>query len=330
MEKELGKWRDSQGSPAPDGKLLKAGLRDHSDPTPSPQTVLEFAVPDPDMGRGKYPGEALDSGGVHHSYKNWLDLAEYFDCCFLTPRQLEDHLVMLRFQPLNRGRNWHQETLGIGDGRLGEDRTMDKKYGKGSHFERIRKLEEPAFLLDFLACLKRVQLKPKARVLGLGVNRGDEFKAFNYAYSSKEIASFRLVGVDISSSAIGLAASRFKEKNFQFIQGDINDLSDLDLGRFDLILSIGTLQSPGIDGHQALRGLIKNHITPNARVIFGFPNCRYLDGELKYGARVKNYCEPEFSLLIRDISFYKRYLIQHKFKVMITGKYYLFLTGCLV
>ena len=65
----------------------------------------------------------------------------------------------------------------------------------------------------------------------------------------------------------------------------------------------------------------------NNSIILGFPNCRHIDGELKYGAKTKNYSEPELSLLINNISFYKRYLQQHKFKVTISGKYYIFLTA---
>lgn len=243
-----------------------------------------------------------------------MDLAEYLDCRFLTPRPVEKGGILLRFQLLDPNGSWNEELT-------------DNKYGAESTFGRINKLEEPAFLMDYLDCLRRVNLRENARILNLGINQGHEFQAFFHLFDADQIRSFRFTGLDLSPSAIQLARSRFPQSNFQFLTGDINNLADLQLGEFDLVISIGTLQSPDIDLHQTLRQLVRFHIRDQASAIFGFPNCRYVEGEIKYGARVKNYSEPELSLLIRDISFYKRYLQQHKFRVVVTGKYYLFVTG---
>jgi hypothetical protein len=73
--------------------------------------------------------------------------------------------------------------------------------------------------------------------------------------------------------------------------------------------------------------LVQDHLTEQGAVILGFPNCRYTDGEVVYGAKVKNYTEPELSLLIKDIYFIKKYLQQHRFRVTLFGKHDLFLVG---
>lgn len=294
-------------------KLLNH-LRAEIETDPSPGRILEFEVPDPDLGAHLFAGEKLEDDRIHHSYKNWMDLAEYLDCRFLTPLKIKGDSILLRFQLMDPNRSWNAEHA-------------ENKYDADSTFGRMNKLEEPAFLMDYLDCLRRVELKEGARILNLGINQGNEFQAFSLLFDAERLKSFSFTGLDLSASAIKQARSRFPENNYRFLTGDINNLEDLGLGRFDLVISVGTLQSPEIDLHQALRRLVKDHLRDQANVIFGFPNCRYLEGEIKYGARMKNYSEPELSLLIRDISFYKRYLQQHRFKVVITGKYYLFVTG---
>ena len=62
-------------------------------------------------------------------------------------------------------------------------------------------------------------------------------------------------------------------------------------------------------------------------MILGFPNCRWIDGEMIYGAKAKNYAFPEMSLLYKDVHFCKKYLQQKKFRVTVTGKNYIFLTA---
>ncbi len=57
------------------------------------------------------------------------------------------------------------------------------------------------------------------------------------------------------------------------------------------------------------------------------PNTPNQDGEIVYGARMKNFAQPDLSLVIKDLAFYRKYLHQHRFKVFLTGKYYLFLTA---
>ncbi len=95
----------------------------------------------------------------------------------------------------------------------------------------------------------------------------------------------------------------------------------------DLIVTIGTLQSPDFNGKEIFRYLIQNILKPEGNIILGFPNSRYIDREVMYGAKTKNYTESNMNLLIKDISFYKKYLQQHGFKVVTFGKYYIFMVA---
>ena len=123
-----------------------------------------------------------------------------------------------------------------------------------------------------------------------------------------------------------MARERFGS-NVALHVNDINTIDALDLGAFDLIVSIGTLQSPGINMKPFLMHLVQNYLEPGGALILGFPNCRWIDGEMLYGAKAPNYPFSEQSLLYNDVMFCKKYLQQHKFRVTLTGKQYLFLTA---
>jgi hypothetical protein len=72
---------------------------------------------------------------------------------------------------------------------------------------------------------------------------------------------------------------------------------------------------------------MQHHLTPRGAVILGFPNCRYVDGEVEHGTRMKNFRQPELGLLVKDVAFYRKYLQQHHRKVFVTGKHYVLVTG---
>jgi SAM-dependent methyltransferase len=283
----------------------------------APGEIIELRAPDPDLGAGLHSGEPITCNGSHwrhRSHRTWLDLAERLGLRYLTPRVLGDGLLDLRFQVLDPGADWHEQRV--------DDVT--EKYGVASPFARIDKLEEPCFLIDLIAALERIGLQPGARVLDLGCNDGAVFAAFDQVYPG---ASLQFTGVDHSASAIERAQNRFPTANFRFICHDLGKLFALTLPPQDLILSIGTLQSPGFDGKDLLLQVRKRLLTPSGAFLLGFPNVRYLDGELRQGARTRNYRESELSLLIKDLFFYRRYFQQHGFQVTLTGKYYLFLTA---
>ena len=273
--------------------------------------LVSFAVPNPDLGKGLYAGERLEPDLIHRPWRVWFDLAEKLECRFLTPEVLDEHFVMIHLQKLKE---------------IKPEQSFDhkEKYGQASAFARIKKLEESSVLLDYLEAFGRIQLRPGARVLSLGVNQAEEFYLFDFL----GLKRLECVGIDHSSSALAEARKMFPTPNYQFINADINNLAALNLGRFDLVMALGTLQSPGIDDRAILRLLVQDMLLKTGSLFLSFPNSKYKDTELLYGARSKNYSQAELSLLLKDMAFYRKYLQQHAFWVFMTGKYYFLLTAC--
>ena len=104
-------------------------------------------------------------------------------------------------------------------------------------------------------------------------------------------------------------------------------MAELNLKKADLLISIGTLQSSGLNFKLLFMDLIQNYLEDKGSVILGFPNCRWIDGESIYGAKAANYSYSEQSVLYKDVYFCKKYLQQKKYRVTLTGKNYLFLTA---
>ncbi|MCW8954048.1 MAG: class I SAM-dependent methyltransferase, partial [Sulfurimonas sp.] len=157
--------------------------------------------------------------------------------------------------------------------------------------------------------------------------KGDEFKVIKNMLTCKEFETKEFVGIDYSQTAIDYARDDFAFDNVEFTCHDINRLEELDLGRFDLIVSIGTLQSSNINFNETFMKIYQNHLEKGGAIILGFPNCRWADSEMVYGAKAPNYSFNEMSLVLKDIHFCKKYLQQKKYRVTVTGKDYLFLTA---
>lgn len=282
-------------------------------------TVVRLRVLDPDAGPGRYAGERVQQGGqalVHRPLRVWVDLAERMGLRLATPRPDGDGLVRLELSPLDERARWEP----------GDDVPATEKYGVGSGYQRISKLEDPGLVLDLADALERVAPGPGARVLALGVNTGDELQLVATLWPELE-RSGTFVGVDHSASAIAAARERFGEPH-RFVVADLAQLPALDLGGpFELVLCLNTLQSPGVDDRALLRHVVQERLSPSGGLILGIPNCRYLDGELLYGARTKNFRQPELSLVIDGLAFYRRYLHQHRRRVYVTGKHTLLLTA---
>jgi SAM-dependent methyltransferase len=281
------------------------------------ETSATLAVLDPDHARGRYPGEVVEIEGrqhVHRPLRAWLDLAERLRLRLCTPRPIEGTvLIELTFCRLDEARRpWSREAA------------PRERYGSESTFQRISKLDDPRFVLDLRDALARVGLGPCARVLDLGINAGREIDVLRAAGLP---ADAHVVGIDHSASVLTEARARWGHAGYEFIEADIGALERLELGRFDLVVSIDTLQSPSIDDRAVLRSLVQRHLAPDGGIVLGFPNCAYLDGEPLYGARMRNFAQPELSLLIKDLAFYRKYLQQHRRRVFITGKDHLLLTG---
>lgn len=288
--------------------------------TASPGDIITFTIPDPDMGAGLYSGTIIEKDGReirHRNWKAWMDLAGLFRCRMLTPRISGPDEVDLRFQKLDPENSFHESA--------GDDIT--EKYGAGSRFSDIRKSEEPSLLFHFRKSLQEAGIESRHTILDLGINSGDELGVIKSLLGEDLFGKKRIIGIDHSRSAIDQAEQIYNEENVTFYCHDINRLDALSLPKADLLISIGTLQSPGIDFKPLFMSLIQNYLAADGAVILGFPNSRWMDGELLYGARVPHYNFPEMSLVIKDIYFCKKYLQQHRFRVRLTGKEYLFLTA---
>ena len=247
-------------------------------------------------------------------FSTFTDLAQAFQLRFKTPKIDKDNILLL-FESLNHNNSFHNIS------------NSSEKYGVDSSFFHIQKEKKFSFLYYYREALKHAKVTKRKRILNLGINRGDEFKLIQKLYP-KSFNAQEFIGIDFSKSAIEYAQKSFKKKkNCHFYCEDINNLDSLNLGRFDMLISIGTLQSSTLNLKTTLMHLVQNYLSKDAAIILGFPNCRWIDGEMIYGARVPNYNFSELGTVIKDIYFCKKYLQQKRFRVTITGKDYLFLTA---
>ena len=247
-------------------------------------------------------------------YKSLVDIAQIYYCKLLTPRVIDDNYINIRFKKLDINNTFHKERDDI-----------EQKYGSKSIFSTINKNNYPSFLIHYLKALENVTVDSRIRILNLGVNNGEEFTVIKQF--SQNFGKLELIGVDYCLSAMQKAKENFDDDNITFLEGDINNLEKLNLGKFDLIITIGTLQSSNLDFNKIFMNIVQNYLKKDGAMILGFPNCRWIDGEMIYGAKAKNYNFSEMSVLYKDVNFCKKYLQQKKFRVTITGKDYIFLTA---
>jgi len=284
----------------------------------SAKDVLEFEVMNPDYLSSVYSGQQIEIEGelfIYRGYKAWVDLAQILYCRMLTPIVISQIKVIIKFEKLNEDDSFHRQIT-----------QKEEKYGSDSIFSQIHKNEETSFIAHYLKALQNVDINKRTRILNLGVNSGDEFDIIlEYASNFKNL---ELVGIDYCASAVKEAKEKFHEySNIDIFLHDINELNSLNFEKFDLIISIGTLQSSNLEFNKLLMSIVQNQLKREGAMILGFPNCRWIDGEMIYGARVKNYAFSEMGLLFKDVIFAKKYLQQKKFRVTITGKDYIFLTA---
>lgn len=248
--------------------------------------------------------------------KTWMDLAEVCRAR-LVMESIDETDLILKLERLEVERSWHKDHP-----------EGSEKYGVDSDYAQVQKNHDPHFVKDYLEALERCQLKEGQAVLNLGVNRGDEFELF-YQHPKFRELSLKLMGIDYSSSAISVAKQRFgTEHKTEFYCRDIGALGFEATDQFDVLISINTLHGSHFDGKTIFREVFQNHMhQKKGAVILGFPNCRYIDGEVVYGGKMKNYSRHDFSLLLKDLEYYKKYLQTHKKRVFVTGKYTLFLTA---
>jgi len=247
-------------------------------------------------------------------YKAIIDLAQLFFLKMMTPIS-KDSSVILKFLKLDRNTSFHKTE------------NSNEKYGVNSEFFLIDKTKQFSFLYHYQKALNFIDIENKNTILNLGVNKGDEFKVIQNILSKDEFESKEFIGVDYSATVVEFANKDFNKKNVKFICHDINHLDKLILPKFDLIISIGTLQSSNINFNTTFMNIYQNYLKKGGAIILGFPNCRWIDGEMVYGAKAPNYSFSEMSFVLKDIHFCKKYLQQKKYRVTITGNDYLFLSA---
>ena len=278
---------------------------------------VSFEILNPDILNNSYNGSVKTINNIeyiHRSYKTWIDLAQILYCNMQTPKIINEYIIELTYIKLNKKTSFHNEAKD------------EEKYGTQSEFFNINKNEEISFLYYYTQALKNIKINNRLRVLNLGINKGDEFDIIKEV--SSNFTNIEFIGIDYSTSAIEFANDRFKkELNMSFLKADINKLDELNLGKFDLIISIGTLQSSSLNFKLLFNELVQKYLNKDGAMILGFPNCRWIDGSMVYGAMVKNYNYSELSNLYGDAIYCKKYLQQKKFRVTLTGKDYIFLSA---
>ena len=273
-------------------------------------TELELDVPDPDDAESTWPGAPRPDGAPHRSWRAWLDFADLLGCRCQAPTHMPGGSLRLRLRRLGAEAAWHRGASGPG------------RYAEEDGFGAVRKLEHPGFLLPLLAALERTRPPDGGRVLVLGCHRGDEIEALNSL--DPPARDLRVVGVDHAPGPLAHARERFPGASF--LEADVGALP-ADLGRFHLVLAVAVLQGPAVDDKRLLRHLVQHHLEPRAGLVVGLPNSRFVDGEVLWGARTRNYREPDLSLVVRDLAAYRRYLQQHGFVTHLGGRYDLLLSA---
>jgi len=280
------------------------------------QEILEYFRSTPCASGAFLEIELLESDVARIGYKSFVDLAQLFLMKMHTPVLcVEKEKVILRFEKLDGQSSFHKA------------QQSEEKYGTQSEFFQIDKTSQFSFLYHYQHALEFAQLSSKQRILNLGINKGDEFTLIRDLLGAESFASKEFVGIDYSASAISYAKEQLPESNVHLHTHDINHLDTLELGKFDLLISIGTLQSSSLSFNEKFMQIYQNHLEKGASIILGFPNCRWIDGEMIYGAKAPNYPFSEMSLVLKDIHFCKKYLQQKKYRVIVTGKDYLFLSA---
>lgn len=260
--------------------------------------------------------EVLESDIERFGYKAFVDLAQLFFMKMLTPAKKDEKSVVLKFYKLKKELSFHKSK---------ENST--EKYGVESQFFQIDKTLQFSFLYHYRQALNFADIKNRKRVLNIGINRGDEFKTIKEMLPYEVFKNKEFVGIDYSSSAIDYAKRDFSDSNVEFICHDVNELKQLNLGRFDLIISIGTLQSSSINFNETFMKIYQEYLNKGGTMVLGFPNCRWIDGEMIYGAKPANYNFSELGVVLQDIIFCKKYLQQKKYRVIVSGKDYVFLSA---
>jgi hypothetical protein len=275
-------------------------------------------VPDPDLLETGFSGSlrVIQGEEVHvHDWQCWVDVASLLECRLQTPERLENGWLRLWFLPLDTNDSWHH--LPVSD--------PTEKYGMGTPFFELDKLEEPHFQTELREGIEGLNLQPGERILILGAHKGDEIRLLEEVVGPELFAALEVVAVDHCFSAVEVGRQRWREQpQVTWHCMDLHDVVGLGEHNYALVIAVGTLQSPEVRDRELLKWLVKEGSQERNALLIGFPNSRYVQGALKYGAEMKNYATSEGSLLLKELSYYKRFLQQQRYRVRVKGKYYQF------
>lgn len=125
--------------------------------------------------------------------------------------------------------------------------------------DRIRETEE------FKEVLKLVSWKNK-QILDVGCGTGK----LAYLISKK---GGNIKGIDYSKNAIKIAKMKYKNPNLKY---ELMDVSKKILGKYDVIISVGTLEH--MDNPYSVLRRLKNNLKPRGKIIITSPNWANLRG----------------------------------------------------
>lgn len=283
-----------------------------------PGTCCWREVLDPDVATDRYSGEPVQHDGttwIYRDLRTWADLAEGLGLALCTPRPSGPGRIRLGFRALDPSRGWHR-TGTTGD---------PEKYGADTAYARLRRAEEPTFLLSLRQALRFLAPPAGATVLAVGANQGDELALIAALLDAQERPPASLIGLDHSASAVEAGQARLGSPRLRLQVADLR--APLPVGRADLIVAINVLHSPGLDGQELFRRLRAKHLADGGGMLIGLPCSRHIDHRLRFGPQVRNYSHPELSVLHRMAAHFRRTLQRRGFHVTLTGKHTLLITA---
>lgn len=265
------------------------------------ETGGEIWALNPNLHAGQ-PDGASTPQGRHFSWRVWNDLADELNCS-LRVLQLQDTRAKLQFVPRPPQTDWK------------------KNYGPESEFSAHDKLSDPSTLFALLEALGRASPPEGARVLVLGLGMGPEIAALELAFPERR---FDIVGVDLSPETVARARERWPDQHF--VCGDALALLP-ELGRFDLVFSLGFLCCVNVQAQPLLQALRRHNLHAASAMIWGLPNAKLNGGELSFGSRMRNFARPDLSHVLSDAAIVRRFCHKHGHKVFVTGKHEIILTA---
>lgn len=275
-------------------RLLKVGGRGHM-VVANPDHLRDL---DPDC----WPGQELEFEGQCHHYRpwrQWLELLRLFPLTPQTPIAIPTGEFSPKFLWLSFEKTSDQSSMGDA---YADD---DQKYGSASSYRNFDRLEEPEILDDWCYAAAKLRPQPGETVLSLGCNDGRELEMF----SPEQGAGVRMIGVDISQTAIDSARQRY---DHEFHCHDLMELSELDLGPVHVALLLNVLQCTSLDRDRLLNQLL-DRLSPDSRLLISIPNCHFGAHDILRRPLDRRSKRHDRSLVHKDLRHLTRTFYRHGF-----------------